>query len=107
MTLTQLSPSVAPSLAQPWVLIRWGKAAPALAHIIRERETFSGKSFACDVMVAEMNQTRGIPQWRKRLDYALNVADHDILHVFPFAPTPYHVAEARRAFRREQRAQAR
>jgi hypothetical protein len=53
-------------------------------------------------MVAEMNQTRGIPQWRKRLDYALNVAGHDILHVFQGVPSPHHVTEARRALRRQE-----
>jgi hypothetical protein len=53
-------------------------------------------------MVAEMNQTKGVPQWRKRyVDYPIS----RLLHVFPGAPSPHQVAEARRALR-EQRTQA-
>jgi hypothetical protein len=53
-------------------------------------------------MVAEMNSTTGVPQWRKRLAYEIAVADHDILHVFRGKPNRYDVAEARRALRRKQ-----
>jgi hypothetical protein len=53
-------------------------------------------------MVVEMNQTKGTAQYRKRYE-GYPIADRDILHVFPCAPAPHHVAEARRALRRKQR----
>ena len=54
-----------PSLAQPWVLIRYGDAAPALAYLTTER--WAG-CFYGDLMVVEMNQTRGVPEYRKRYE---------------------------------------
>jgi hypothetical protein len=81
------------------VLIRYGDAPPALACLTVER--WPG-CFLGDLMVVEMNQTRGVPEYRKRYeDYS--IASSAILHVFPCAPSPHHVAEARRALRRKQR----
>ena len=88
-----------PSLSQPWVLICHGKAPPALACLTRER--WPG-AFICNLMVAETSSTTGRHEWRKRLAYETAITDYDILHVFPCAPSPHHVAEARRALRREQ-----
>lgn len=85
-----------PSLAQPWVLIRYGDAAPALAYLTTER--WAG-CFYGDLMVVEMNQTRGVPEYRKRYEN-YPIASSAILHVFPCAPSPSWVAEARRALRR-------
>ena len=93
----------APSLSQPWVLIRNGKAPPALACITRERweGTFYG-----ELMVVEMNQTRGVLEYRKRREDGVIVNSYgsEILHVFPAKPGPYDVADARRALRRKQQA---
>jgi hypothetical protein len=91
------------SLSQPWVLIRYGKAPPALARITRERW---GESFYGELMVAETNPSTGQYERRKRRDYEIiiNNCENEILHVFPCAPSPYHVAEARRALRHKQRA---
>ena len=89
-----------PSLSQPWVLIRYGDAPPALACLTRQREL---GGFACDVMVTEISSTTGMPVWRKRLAYEITVSDYDIVHVFPGKPNRYDVAEARRALRRKQR----
>jgi hypothetical protein len=81
------------------VLIRYGDASPALACLTIER--WPG-SFIGDLMVAETNRSTGRHEWRKRYaDYPI-AASRDILHVFPCAPTPHHVAEARRALRRKQ-----
>ena len=91
---------ITPSLSQPWVLIRNGKAPPALACLTRERVTFGGPGFFCDLMVAETNSTTGRHEWRKRREYEIPIHDHDILHVFSCAPSPFWVAEARRALRR-------
>jgi hypothetical protein len=90
----------APSLSQPWVLIPYGKAPPALAYLTGERETFSGPGFFCDLMVVEINSCTGLHECRKRREYGTTVHARDILHVFPGKPSPYHVAEARRALRR-------
>jgi hypothetical protein len=89
-----------PSLAQPWVLISNGKAPPALTRITRERW---GKTFYGELMVAEMNQIIGQLEWRKRREYEIIINNYgsEILHVFPGAPSPHHVAEARRALRRK------
>jgi hypothetical protein len=89
-----------PSLSQPWVLIRNGKAPPALACLTRERTLICGTGFLCDLMVAETNPTTGQHEWRKRSAYEIAITDYDILHVFPCAPSPSWVAEARRALRR-------
>jgi hypothetical protein len=89
-----------PSLSQPWVLISFGKAPPALAYLVRER--IIGTGFVCNVMVAETNSTTGLHKWRKRLAYEIAITNHDILHVFPHPPSPYHVVEARRALRRKE-----
>ena len=86
-----------PSLSQPWVLIRHGKAPPALACLTRER--WPG-AFICNLMVAETSSTTGRHEWRKRREYEIPIQDHDILHVFSCAPSPFWVAEARRALRR-------
>jgi hypothetical protein len=89
----------APSLSQPWVLIRYGDAPPALACLTTEK--WAG-NFIGDLMVVEINRTTGLHEWRKRYaDYP--IAASIILHVFPCAPSPYHVAEARRALRRKPR----
>jgi hypothetical protein len=90
----------APSLDTPWVLIRNGKAPPALARITRERW---GESFYGELMVVEMNQTSGVLEYRKRRDYGIiiNNYENEILHVFPCAPSAAWVAEARRALRRK------
>jgi hypothetical protein len=87
------------SLSQPWVLIRYGDAPPALAYLTTQR--WAG-SFFGDLMVVEINQTTGLPEWRKRYEDR-PITNSDILHVFPCAPSLHHVAEARRALRREQR----
>jgi hypothetical protein len=86
-----------PSLSQPWVLIRFGKAPPALACLIRPNTAETG--FVCDVMVTEMNSTTGMPQWRKRLADPISVTYDDILYVFRGKPNRFDVAEARRALR--------
>jgi hypothetical protein len=80
------------------VLIRYGDAPPALARLTVER--WPG-CFYGDLMVAKMNQTRGVPEWRKRYEGYL-IDNSTILHVFPCAPSPHHVAEARRALRRKE-----
>jgi hypothetical protein len=90
---------IAPSLSQPWVLIRYGPS-PALACLTRERGL---GGFVCDLMVAEINSTTGMPVWRKRLAYEIAILDYDILYVFPGRPNRYDVAEARRVLRRKQR----
>ena len=87
-----------PSLSQPWVLIRYGDAPPALARLTIER--WPG-CFYGDLMVAETNRTIGLHQWRKRYD-EYPIAASAVLHVFPGAPSPYDVAEARRALRRRK-----
>jgi hypothetical protein len=89
-------PGATASLARPWVLIRNGKAPPALARITRERwaETFYG-----ELVVATTNPTTGRHEWRARYDYERIITPYDILHVFTHAPSPYWVAEARRALR--------
>ena len=94
-------PGASASLARPWVLISNGKAPPALARITRERW---GDSFYGELMVAEMNQTLGAPQWRKLREYEIIVNNYgrEILHVFGGAPGPAQVAEARRALRKRQ-----
>jgi hypothetical protein len=87
-----------PSLTQPWVLISNGKAPPALARITQER--LLGSGFFCDLMIAEIN-SYGVPTWRKRFEHSERaITAHDVLFVFPFAPDPAYVAEARRALRR-------
>jgi hypothetical protein len=93
---------IPPSLGSSWVLIRNGKAPPALAHLTRERVTFSGPGFFCDLMVAETSSTTGRHEWRKRREYEIPIHAHDILFVFPCAPSPSWVAEARRELRRQQ-----
>jgi hypothetical protein len=87
----------APSLSQPWVLIRNGKAPPALACLTRE----FGSGFVCDLMVVETNPNTGQHEWRKRSAYEIAITDYDILHVFPYRPSPSWVVEARRALRRK------
>jgi hypothetical protein len=95
--------ATAPSLSQPWVLIRNGKAPPILARITRERwdETFYG-----ELMVVELDQIFGRLEWRKRREdeVIINSYGSEILHVFPDKPGPIDVAEARRALRRKQQA---
>jgi hypothetical protein len=91
-----------PSLGSSWVLIRNGKAPPALAHLTRERVLLSGAGFFCDLMVAETNSTTGRHEWRKRSEYEQPITDYDILFVFPCEPSPSWVAEARRELRRQQ-----
>jgi hypothetical protein len=86
-----------PSLSQPWVLIRFGKSPPALAYLTYQ--THIGTSFTCDVMVAEINSTTGLHQWRKRFADR-HIGGSDVLHVFTHAPSRHAVAEARRALRR-------
>jgi hypothetical protein len=86
-----------PSLSQPWVLMRNGKAPPAVAYLTRER--WAG-SFYGDLMVVEINSTTGLHEWRKRREYEILIHAHDILQVFPSRPSPSWVAEARRALRR-------
>jgi hypothetical protein len=88
-----------PSLSHPWVLIRYGDAPPALACLTSER--WAG-SFYGDLMVAETNRNTGLHEWRKRYDEDRPIAASEILHVFPCAPSPHHVAEARRALRRKR-----
>jgi hypothetical protein len=87
------------SLAQPWVLIRNGKAAPALARITRERwgETFYGELMTPD------KDRNGMLVWRKRREdeIIINSYGSEILHVFPCAPGPAYVAEVRQALRRK------
>jgi hypothetical protein len=90
-----------PSLSQPWVLIRNGKAPPALAYLTHERTL--GPGFRCDLMVAKTNSNTGLHEWRKQRLSERAITDYDILHVFPGATSPNTVAEARRALRREQR----
>jgi hypothetical protein len=88
-------------LSQPWVLIRNGKAPPALACITRERwsETFYG-----ELWVVGMNQTSGVLEYRKRREHGIIINSYgsEVLHVFPSKPGPYDVAEARRALRHKQ-----
>ena len=91
---------ISPSLSQPWVLVRYGDAPPALACLTVEK--WPG-NFEGDLMVVEMNQTMGVPEYRKRYE-GYPISSSAILHVFPDAPSPSWVAEARRALRRKQRA---
>jgi hypothetical protein len=91
-----------PSLSQPWVLIRNGKAPPALAYLTHERTL--GPGFRCDLMVAEINSNTGVPVWRKQRLSERAITDYDILYVFPGKPNRYDVAEARLRLRRKQRA---
>jgi hypothetical protein len=79
-----------------WALVPYGDAPPALAYVTAEK--WPG-NFIGDLMVVEMNQTKGVLQWRKRyVDYPIS----RLLHVFPGAPSPHHVTEARRALRRQE-----
>jgi hypothetical protein len=87
-----------PSLDKPWVLIRNGKAPPALAYLTGER--MLGPGFRCDLMVAEVSSVTGQHEWRKQRISERAITDYDILHVFPGAPSPAWVTEARRALRR-------
>jgi hypothetical protein len=80
-----------------WVLIRYGDAPPALACLTAER--WPG-NFTGDLMAAETNSNTGQHEWRKRSEYA--ICDTDILFVFPCAPSPSWVAEARRELQRQQ-----
>jgi hypothetical protein len=90
---------IPPSLGSSWVLIRNGKARPALAQLTRKR---APGSFFCNLMVAETNSNTGQHEWRKRSKYEHAISDSDIVYVFPFKPSPSWVAEARRGSRREQ-----
>jgi hypothetical protein len=97
----------APSLSQPWVLIRNGKAPPILARITRERweemGSTNGMSFYGELMVVELDQIFGRLEWRKRREHEviINSYGSEILHVFPGKPGPIDVADARRALRRK------
>jgi hypothetical protein len=91
--------NITPSLSRPWVLVRFGKAPPALAYLTYQ--THIGTSFVCDVIVAELNSTTGLHNWRKRFTDR-SISASDVLHVFPGAPSPYDVTKARRALRRKQ-----
>ena len=65
---------IPPSLGSSWVLIRNGKAPPALAQLTRERVT-PAASFFCDLMVAETNSNTGQHEWRKRSKYEHAISD--------------------------------
>jgi hypothetical protein len=88
-----------PTTSEPkWVLVRIRDASPALARLTGEK--WPG-SYIGSLMVVEMNQTRGVWEYRvRRPDYPISTSS--IVHVFPCAPSPAWVAEARRALRRKQ-----
>ena len=66
------------------MLVRYGDAPPALAYLIREKWV---GNFIGDLMVVEMNQTRDVPEYRKRYEN-YPIASSAILHVFPCAAPP-------------------